>query len=413
MERNMPDTADVRRLARASEVLFLTALIWFLAKFLRYAFPPLFESLQGTYGVSNTILGTAFTGFMLAYAAMQFPSGLLADRFGSVGVITAGVLLTAAAALILVVDAPFVVVVGAMVLMGVGTGAHKTVAVRLLSRAYPDHTGRALGMLDTVGVFGGIAAPAAVVLFLGVSDAFVVGWRLVFLLAAAVGLALAVSFAVRVPPRIDEDPSGEAADDGTVDDGGIGQYLVLFYKWRFSVFVLVTLLFSFTYNGVVAFLPVYLTSEAGLSTATAGLLYASLFAAGPVQIVTGEASDRIGTPPILVGTLAVAGLSLGVLVSVSAAGNAWVLGAAVVCIGLGSHGYRPIRDAYLLSIIPVSIAGGSLGIVRTLLMGAGALAPAIVGILSDTVGFGPAFGLLTASMALAAGLAALLWVAEA
>lgn len=398
---------DLRRFARHYEVLFLTAFIWFLAKFLRYAFPPLFEPLGAAYGVSNAVLGTAFTGFMLAYAAMQFPSGVVADRLGSVAVITAGVALAAAAAAVLVVGSPFAVVVGAMVLMGTGTGAHKTVAVGLLSRAYPDHTGRALGVLDTAGVFGGVAAPAAVVFSLGVAGASVLGWRLVFLLAAVAGGAAAVAFAVRVPPRIDGARAG-----GSAGGGGIGQYLGLFARRRFAAFVLMTLLFSFTYNGVVAFLPVYLTSEAGVTTATAGLLYALLFAAGPVQIATGEASDRVGIPPLLVSTLALAAIALGTLVLVAPAGNVWVLAAAVVCIGLGSHGHRPLRGAYLLSVVPGSIAGGGLGAVRTLLMGTGALAPAVVGVLSDSVGFGPAFGLLTASITVAAGLAALLWLTE-
>jgi MFS family permease len=400
---------SLRHVATSYEVLFLTALIWFLAKFLRYAFPPLFEVLQGTYGVSNTVLGTAFTGFMLAYAAMQFPSGLFADRLGSVVVITAGASLTAVAALVLVVDSPFVVVVVAMLLMGVGTGMHKTVAVRLLSRAYPDHTGRTLGIQDTVGVFGGIAAPAAVVFVLGVSGGPVTEWRLLFLAAALVGFALAGAFVIRVPSRVPSDARKRATDPD--EHGGIGRYVALFREWQFSTFVLMTLLFSFAYNGVVAFLPVYLIDEAGVPTATASLLYALLFAAGPVQIVTGEASDRIGIASILVGTLTVAAVSLAALVSFSPTGNTWLLGIAVVCIGIGAHGHRPIRGAYLLSVVPVSIAGGSLGVVRTLLMGAGALAPAAVGILSDMAGFRSAFWLLTASMGGAAGLAVLLWFA--
>lgn len=123
------------------DVLLLAATIWFLGKFLRYAFPPLFDSFQMSYGVSNAVLGASYTGFMLVYAAMQFPSGVLADRFGSVIVVTTGALVAGVAALILVVDSPFLVLVVAMLIMGAGTGAHKTVAVRLLSRAYPARTG--------------------------------------------------------------------------------------------------------------------------------------------------------------------------------------------------------------------------------------------------------------------------------
>ena len=110
-----------RRLARF-DALAVTALVWFLGKFLRYAFPPLFGTLGDTYSVSRTALGTAFIGFMVVYAALQFPSGALVDRFGGVPVIATGSVPTSPGALALVVDSPFFVLVAAMLLLGAGTG---------------------------------------------------------------------------------------------------------------------------------------------------------------------------------------------------------------------------------------------------------------------------------------------------
>lgn len=382
----------------------LTALIWFLAKFLRYAFPPLFDPLVATYGASYAVLGTAYTGLMLVYAAMQFPSGLLADRLGSVTVITAGALVAAAGALVLVVDAPFLVLVGAMLLVGAGTGVHKTVAVRLLSRAYADRTGRALGVMDTFGAFGGVVAPAAVALFLGAPGVFGAGWRTLFLAGGVAGVALAAGFAVRVPRRLSGGTDAAA--------GGLRQYVALFRERRFTAFVLATVLFSFAYNGLVAFLPTYLTQAAGLSTAAASLVYSALFAVSLVQLVTGEASDRVGELPIVGATLGLATAALVALVLLTPTGDPLFLGAVAVATGLGSHGYRPVRGAYLLSLVPDAIAGGSLGVVRTLLMGAGAVSPAVVGVLAESVGFRPAFWLLAGALAGATALAGALWVDE-
>jgi hypothetical protein len=65
-----------------------------------------------------------------------------------------------------------------------------------------------------------------------------------------------------------------------------------------------------------------------------------------------------------------------------------------------------------MSAIPSSVAGGSLGAVRTLLMIAGASSPAIVGIVSETAGFRAAFWLLTAVLAVATGLSVVLWAFE-
>jgi len=407
---------DFRRLVDY-DVLVLTSLIWFLGKFVRYAFPPLFEPLQVSYGVSNAAVGAAFSGFMAVYALMQFPSGAIADRIGAVRVIAAGVAVAGVGALALLFDTPFAALAGAMLVIGAGTGAHKTVAVRLLSRVYPVRTGRALGAHDTVGAFGGVAAPAAVVLFVSAPaalDALLsrlpgADWRGLFVVTGVVALALAAVFLARVPGRLPTD-----ADRGPERSGpepSARDYLALFEDRRIAAFVLVTIAFSFAYNGTVAFLPLYLSREAGLATATASLLYSALFAVTFVQLVSGDLSDRLGRFPVMVAALGLAAAALVGIVAFAGAG-AVVLGALVVALGFGSHGFRPVRGAYLVEALPERLAGGGLGVVRTLLMGAGAAAPVLVGGVADVAGFRSAFGLLAGSLALAAVVAAGLWATE-
>ena len=408
---------DLRRIGDY-DVLILVSLIWFLGKFVRYLFPPLFGPLQSTYGVSNATIGTAFSGFMVAYALMQFPSGAVADRIGPVRVIVAGASVAGIGALALVVDSPFAALVAAMVVIGAGTGVHKTVAVRLLARVYPARTGRMLGVHDTLGALSGIAAPAVVVLFLSPPPALALAldrlpgadWRALFLLTGVAALSLAVAFAVRIPGRLPDDPDAEG-DDGT--GPGAADYLRLFRNPRFSAFVLVTIGFSFAHNGLVAFLPLYLSREVGLATTTASLLYSLVFAVTFVQLATGDLSDRVGRFPVMVATLGLAAAALAALVAVPGVGVGAVAAAVVVALfGLGSHGFQPVRSAYLMEVLPDWLAGGGLGVVRTLLMGAGALAPAVIGTVADVAGFRPAFALLAGSMALAAVVAAGLWLTE-
>jgi MFS family permease len=368
--------ARIRRSLAEYDALAVTAAIWFLAKFLRYAFPPLFGTLQSAYGVSVAGVGTLYAGMMLAYALMQFPSGVLADRLGAVRVIAGGGLVAAGAALLLAGTSAFPALLLGMLGVGVGTGAHKTVAVGLMSRVYPRRTGRALGAMDTLGALGGVAAPAAVV-------AAGAAWRTVFLAAGVAGVALVAWFVGRVPRN-----GGEAGSGDEVSYAG------LLADRRVAAFVGVTVLFSFAYNGVVAFLPLYLV-DAGLTEATASLLYSLLFAVSLVQTVSGELSDRVGPLAVVGGTLALATAGLAATLVL---GGGLALGAAVVVFGLGSHAFRPVRDAYLVSVLPEQAAGGTLGAVRTLLMGAGALSPAVVGYAADVAGFVAAFALLAASM---------------
>ncbi|RLM70529.1 MFS transporter [Halorubrum sp. Atlit-26R] len=399
------------------DALILVSLVWFLGKFVRYLFPPLFESIQGAYGVSNAVVGTAFTGFMIVYALLQFPSGAVADRLGPVRVIVAGALVAGAGSLAVVFDAPFAALVAAMLVIGAGTGVHKTVSVRLIARVYPARTGRMLGAHDTLGAMGGVAAPAVVVAVLSAPPALAAvlarlpgaDWRAPFLLTGVLAVGLAVATAV----RLSGSPAATGATGSDGDDPDTREYLRLFRNPRFSAFVLVTVGFSFAHNGLVAFLPLYLSEAAELPTATANLLYSLVFAVTFVQLVTGDLSDRVGRFPVMVGTLGLAAAALVALVSLPSLGVGAVAAAVVVALfGLGSHGFQPVRSAYLMELLPERLAGGGLGVVRTLLMGAGALAPSAVGIVADAVGFRPAFALLAGSMGLAAVVAAGLWVTE-
>ncbi|MFC6786786.1 MFS transporter [Halobaculum halobium] len=412
------------------DVLALTALIWFLAKFLRYAFPPLFPVFRDSLGVSSAVLGVAFTAMLAVYAAMQFPSGALADRIGARRVIVAGAVVTGLGALVLAVPVPeplaLGVLVAGMLLVGLGTGVHKTVAVRLLSRLYPGRTGRALGVLDTLGAFGGVAAPAAVVAVAGAAVAGVtlpwLDWHALFLAGAVAAGGFALLFARTVPDpgATDLGTADDGASDGDETDdagkttdadgrGGLRRYAALFREPAFAVFVLATVCFSFTYNGAVAFLPLYLTDAAGLPETTASLLYSGLFVVSLVQLVTGDLSDRVGRLPVIAATLALATAGLLALLSVS---GVVAVGAAVVAFGLGSHGFRPVRGAYLAAVLPESSAGGGLGAVRTLLMGAGAFAPAVVGGVADVAGFRAAFGVLAVALVGALGLTGVVAVVE-
>ena len=188
---------SLRRSISRFDILIISASIWFLGKFIRYVFPPLFELLQETFVVSTTVIGWSFSLFLFAYAAVQFPSGLLCDKIGSDVVITAGVLLSSIGALVLFADTSFIVYLCLMIVLGLGTGVHKTAAVQLLSDTYPTHKGRVLGIFDTFGTFGGIVAPLAVIIAASIPGSRP-GWRILLFGTGIVGLVFMLVFLLRV-----------------------------------------------------------------------------------------------------------------------------------------------------------------------------------------------------------------------
>jgi MFS family permease len=430
---------------RRYDALVVVSLVWFLAKLLRYAFPPLFGPLQSEYGVSTAFLGTAYGGLMAAYAAMQFPSGALADRLGPVPVVVAGAGVAAVGAAIVGWTAALPLLVVGMVVFGVGSGAHKTVAVRLVSRAYPRRPGRALGVMDTLGAAGGLVGPAVAV-------ALLPAWRGLYLATAVAAVVLAVGVTRVVPRRlgaVEADDGGEGAvenprdrasteraqpaggdaneagagddpaDDrprpgsGSADRGrpglpiAIRSYLAPFRDRRFTAFALSAVPFTFATGGAFAFLPLFFERVAGQSTAAAGTLYSAVFVGAVAQLATGELGDRVGHLPVAVGTTALAAVALAV---VATAPPLVVLAAAAVAFGAGLHGLIPVRGAYMMRVLPDETAAGSLGVVRTLFMGASAVAPAVVGVVADTAGLAPAVWLLVGVAAVSVVPAAsLLW----
>ncbi|WP_418283019.1 MFS transporter [Halorubrum sp. DTA98] len=387
---------------RTYDLVIVVSLLWFMVQFLRFVFPPLFETFQSTFAVTNTETGILFTAMMLAYSAVQFPSGVLGDRYGRPLVILVGASVFTGAALLVAASPSFLVIMLGAVLIGLGTGPHKAVAIPLLSHKYEDRTGRALGTMDTIGQFGGMVAPLVVV---GVLSVFV--WQGVFVLGAVVSAVLVVTFYVVVRGDTELRVKGsvsQSPDDGG-DEGSTTSYLSVFSDRSLLVFVVVTMLFTFAWNGLSSFFPLFLATEKGLSSGMAGVLYSLLFVASVSQAVTGDLSDRMGRLRVSVVLFVFMSVGLAGLIALESLA-ALVLITAVV--GIGFHGFRPVRDSYLMDVIPDSVGGGTLGVIRTGMTAVGALAPAVTGYLSDTVGFVVAFLVLGTAAAIAGVLTFLL-----
>ncbi len=392
-------TSRVASTGRVYYLLILVSLLWFMVLFIRYLFPPLFGTFQSVYGVSNTQTGLLFTVLMLAYATVQFPAGVIGDRVGLSKVILWSAILFSAATLLVAFSPSYVLIMVAAMIIGISTGPQKTVAIPLLSRRYPEHLGRVLGVMDTVGLLGGMAAPLVVVILTGV---FV--WQSVFVFAAGLSGLIVVLFYSHVSREQATDANEPDLSSSSETQESVS-YKSAFTNRRLLTFVFIAGCHTFVWNGVSSFLPLFLTAEKGISAASAGALYSVLFAMGASQTITGESGDRFGKLTVAFGLFVL--LFIGVVLLINST-SLVMIGIATVIVGLGVQGLRPVRDAYLMDLIPDGVGGGALGAIRTFMTGVGALAPATVGFLSDVVGFTLAFTVIGATTAIAALLTFLL-----
>jgi MFS family permease len=269
---------------------------------------------------------------------------------------------------------------------GLGTGVHKTAAMKAIAVVYPDGRGGAIGILDTVGFVGGAVAPLVLVA-LGAVD---LDWQVAFAVSAVVGIAFVVLHRTHVASVLRSTEGAPSGADGadTTPDTGLRSYLGYLRRPRIGSFVAAAVLYSMVWSPVVAFLPLYLIEAKGLSGGLANLLYSGLLMLGLVQSFVGGLADRVGEVPVLVGSYLLAFVGLGALSGANGLVAVMLTGGL---FGLAMHGARPVRGSYLLRVFPDSAGGGGLGLVRTLMVFLGSGTTLVVGVVADAAGLGVAF----------------------
>jgi MFS family permease len=126
-------------------VLTLCVLALFVTVFGRLALSPLVPDIAAEYGTTNALIGATLTVMWLAYALTQFPSGMLADRYGDRLLIALSTGGTGVSALLLAVVPTFWLFAVGAVLIGGVAGFHYSVGTTLLTNIYDD-TGMAIGI---------------------------------------------------------------------------------------------------------------------------------------------------------------------------------------------------------------------------------------------------------------------------
>ncbi|MFC6730959.1 MULTISPECIES: MFS transporter [unclassified Haladaptatus] len=360
-------------------ILVSIALGWFLVYGLRAAVPAILPQIKTAFVLDNAAAGLAYSALWSGYAIMQFPAGLLVDRFGERTLLVASLGLTALAVAGLALSPLFAAFVLGSLLLGLGMGLYGPARGTILSAVYDKSDGTAIGVTFAAGSIGGALIP-----FLAGVLVVSIGWRTTLGLLVPL-FALIALFVWRVVPRarsaaVGNDGRSVAKDmDGIVE--GVLKRPVLI------AVVAITLLLS-SFQGFAAFFPTYLTEVKGLNQGTAAGLYGLIFLAGAVaQPLAGGLADTYSDRAVLAVAAAIGALPLFVVPFVSGVVPFAIL-SAVVGVRLGTY---PVTNAYIIRLLPDEVQGASWGLVRTVFFLVGAAGPALVGLLSDFSGFETTF----------------------
>jgi MFS family permease len=358
-------------------VLAACTLAFFATMAARLAMSPVVPAISEAYGVSNGAIGLALTGMWFAYAASQFPSGLLADRYGERRIILVAVGGTAVASGLLAASPTYgVFLVGTVALGGVA-GLHYSVATSLLTRTLPN-TGSAIGIHTSGAPLAGLVIPVAAG-FVGTG----LGWRWAVALGVAVALPSALLFGWIVRPTPPARP-----DDSVWSRLRTGPLLQLLTRPAIVRTAALAVGGAFVWQATASFLPAFLIEHHGYSERLAGAFFSGYFVVqGVAQPALGTLSDRIGRDvaaalAIGIGTVGYVGLALGT--------GLWLMGTATVAAGIAMSWGAALLPKFM-DLLDAEERSAGFGLIRTAYMMLGASGSVVTGLLADALGWQPAF----------------------
>ncbi len=326
---------------------------------------PVFPTARDEFGLSEAQGGLAFAVLALAIAGFNLVDGALARRVGSARTLQIAAAITAIGSVTAALAGGFPMLVGAQVLLGAGAGLFFPAGLQAVAAlAGPHRKGFAMGIYGVA--FSGGLTIAALLGTLGSTH----GWRLSFWAAAGLAVASVIaSGAIHVGP----------VDGGAPKPPWVG--------WRRILGLPTTVgsVGAVCQYGAIPFLTTFAVSEWGLSkSGAAGLLAVGRVISILAKVVSGASADRVGPRASARSTgLALTPTGLG-WVFLPAGWPAYAL--AAVFAGTVSSLF-PVAN--LLAVERFGQNGTALGAYRSVQIGIGAAAGALIGVIGDHVGLRP------------------------
>jgi FSR family fosmidomycin resistance protein-like MFS transporter len=323
---------------------------------------------QSEFGLSYAMLGLMKTVFSGTLAGLQIPAGLLAERFGVPVVLASGTALAGLGYCLAGFSASVPLLVTALFVGGLGASTQHPLASSLIAKTFAGKRSlKALGTYNFAGDIGKMTLPAAASLLF-----VVLSWRHGVMVLGSLGVLAAVAIFVTVP-RI---AATAVAPKQTADAAGAMRSV------GFPLLLSIGVIDSATRMAFLTFLPFVLTSK-GASLPTIGAALTLVFAGGAAgKLVCAFIGARIGTVATVWLTETVTAFGIVALLPLS-------LEAALVLlpvVGVALNGTSSVLYGSVPDLVAPTQCQRAFGIFYTGTIGAGAVSPALYGLLGDAVG---------------------------
>ncbi|HLA20584.1 MAG TPA: MFS transporter [Pseudolabrys sp.] len=326
---------------------------------------------QSEFGLGFAALGLMKTVFSGTLAAFQIPSGYLAERFGTALILALGTALAGLGYCLAGLSTGVALLVAALFVGGLGASTQHPLASSLIAQAFSGARSRtALGTYNFAGDIGKMTLPAAASLLF-----VVLPWREAVALLGGIGVLAAIAIFVVMPRSRAEAAAPRQSEGGGRAGGAVRNY-------GFPLLLSVGVIDSATRMAFLTFLPFVLTAK-GASLPTVGLALTLVFAGGAAgKLVCAYIGARIGTVATVWLTEAVTALGIVALLPLP-------LELALVLlpvVGVALNGTSSVLYGTVPDLVEPARRPRAFGIFYTGTIGAGAVSPAIYGLLGDAVG---------------------------
>jgi MFS family permease len=326
---------------------------------------------QSEFGLGFAALGLMKTVFSGTLAGFQIPAGFLAERFGVATVLAAGTALAGAGYVFAGFSTGIATLVAALFIGGLGASTQHPLASSLIAHAFAGARSlKALGTYNFAGDIGKMTLPAAAALLF-----IVLSWRHALILLGSLGAVAALAIFILIPGFRDQHAPPDKTEKSGRANGSAGTY-------GFPLLLSVGVIDSATRMAFLTFLPFVLTAK-GASLQTVGLALTLVFAGGAAgKLVCAFIGARIGAVATVWLTETVTAIGIVALLPLP-------LEAALVLlpiVGVALNGTSSVLYGSVPDLVEPSRRQRAFSIFYTGTIGAGAVSPAIYGVLGDAVG---------------------------
>ena len=357
-------------------IVWGAAALFFFYEYLQRVAPSVMvPDLMRAFHIEGAAIGELGAFYYYAYAVLQIPVGVLADRYGPKRPLVMAALLCAGGSLLFAAAQSLGTAELGRLLIGAGSGFAFVCCLRLAANWFPEsHFGLLVGLTNMLGMVGAISGEAPLA-------AMVIRfqWRgtFYFLMALAIVLAVLILIVVR------DHPGPKARTQGFQE----GSWPKLFSDLK-VVLGNPQSWFNGIYAGCInaplaAFGALwgvsFMSGVYGLGAEAAAASISILFVGCMLgSVFYGWISDHLGKrkPPMIMSGI----FSLAIMLAIIYIGNMPVFLANALLFALGFMGQGPvIAYAAGREVNPSAAAGISSGLINTLLIGMGAASQTLVG----------------------------------